>query len=406
MRIARRDALKDQLSMRRDRVRAFTLVELLVVIAIIGVLVALLLPAIQAAREAARRTQCVNNIKQMALGAANYESAKGYFPPGRLDPDWAVNGMPQMGYTNYNGVQQNAATKTGFYSVHIWLLPYMEQTAVFNLINFKVGQVLQMTTGGGVTPFNVNYQAYANAQGIFICPSDPYSERIISENNYRSNFGGSTPFGGALSNGAQNDYTSSTSDGIPASGNGAFSIGKEGLKAGEYTDGLSNTAFFAERTKGSGGAPASALPVKSDMVTSPQREGGFPTTSTLATFRDKHFVACGGYVPAADQFNFTTPGRWAPGEDFSNGWPFAGYANTQYNHVAPPNWSGQDCGLFSAISDTPGEHAIVAPRSEHNGTVVVAFGDGHTSLVTDSVDIIVWRAIGSRNGDETVSMNF
>jgi len=386
--------------------RGFTLVELLVVIAIIGVLVALLLPAVQAAREAARRTQCVNNVKQMALGAANYESAKKYFPPGRLAPDWAINGAAQSSYTNYNSVQQNATTKTGFYSVHIWLLPYMEQANIFNMINFKVGQVLQMTTGGGTTPFNVNYNAYATAAGLFICPSDPFTERIISENNYRVNFGGSTPFGGALSNSAQTNYGAATSDGIPAGGNGAFSIGVTGLKAGEYTDGLSNTVFFAERTKGTGGAASSTPPGKSDMVTSPQREPGFPTSGTLVAFRDKHFNACQNYSPAVDGFNFLTPGRWAAGEDFSNGWPFAGYANTQYNHVAPPNWNGQDCGLYSAISDTPGEHAIIAPRSEHAGTVVVAFGDGHSSLINDAVDLVVWRAIGTRNGEETVDAQF
>ena len=384
----------------------FTLVELLVVIAIIGVLVALLLPAIQAAREAARRTQCINNIKQMALAAANYESAKKTFPPGRMAPDWSENGTPKASYTNYNAVQQNASTKTGFYSVHIWLLPYMEQTAIFNLINFKVGQATQLTQSDGITPYNVNYQAYANAAGIFLCPSDPFVGRIISENNYRANFGGSTPFGGALSTGDQTNTTAATSDGFPASGNGAFSIGKTGLKSGEYGDGLSNTAFFSERTKGTDVDPATALPGKSDMVSSPQRENGFPTSSTLAAFRDKHFTACLNYKPAADGFNFPWPGRWGTGQLYSNGWPFSGYANTLYNHVAPPNWAGQDCGLFSSIADTPGEHAIVAPRSEHAGTVNVAFGDGHTATVTDSIDLEVWRTLGSRNGDETVGQSF
>src|SRR5690349_568067 len=118
------------MDMKKANVKGFTLVELLVVIAIIGVLVALLLPAVQAAREAARRTTCVNNLKQMGLAAANYESAKGVFPPGRLNPDYAVGGTPQSSYTNYNNVTQDANTKTGFYSVHIWLLPYMEQANI------------------------------------------------------------------------------------------------------------------------------------------------------------------------------------------------------------------------------------------------------------------------------------
>jgi prepilin-type N-terminal cleavage/methylation domain-containing protein len=394
---------------RRSRVmpkntsRGFTLVELLVVIAIIGVLVALLLPAIQAAREAARRTQCVNNVKQMALGAANHESAKRAFPPGRLLPDWSVNGAVQEPtYSNYNSVQQNAATRTGFYSVHIWILPYMEANNVYQLINFNVGQVLQMTTGGGTTPYNINYNAYNTAQGMFICPSDPFSERIVSENNYRANFGGSTPYGGLAqvpgSSPARYEPTVESSEGFAAGGNGAFTIGAKGLGSKAYTDGLSKTAFFSERTKGTGFNAASDFPAKSDMVTMPGRRLGLIPVNMI-------YSACETYTPAVDAFNFNSMGRWLPSTDWSNGWPFAGYTNTQYNHVAPPNWSGQDCGAFSAISDTPTEHAIVAPRSEHAGTVVVGFGDGHTQLVNDDIDLLIWRAMGSRDGGETTDSN-
>jgi len=101
-----------------DRQTAFTLVELLVVIAIIGVLVALLLPAVQAAREAARRVQCANNLKQIGLGLLNYEDVKKSFPPGRYKP---------AGITEKNML-----------SWSVWHLPYIEQGNVFNLIDLSV----------------------------------------------------------------------------------------------------------------------------------------------------------------------------------------------------------------------------------------------------------------------------
>ncbi len=122
---------------RRRRTRfGFTLIELLVAIAILAVLIALLLPAVQAAREAARRIQCVNNLKQIGLGLHNYHQVNDCFPPEALAyfPNGDINST-----TIYNNHGP---------SVHARMLNYLEQASLYNALNFQVG-IFNDAAGGG-----------------------------------------------------------------------------------------------------------------------------------------------------------------------------------------------------------------------------------------------------------------
>ncbi len=379
----------------RQKHQGFTLVELLVVIAIIGILVGLLLPAVQAAREAARRMECSNNLKQIMLALHNYESANQRFPAGRLAPDWVVNGVARASYTNYNSVDQNPASGhwTGFRSVHSAILPYMEQGNIYDLINFSVPTAVRLTTNG--VPSNANYNAYSKAAGLFICPTDPNTGRVVSENNYRYNFGGSTPYGGA-ENSTANQNINASANGLSSGGNGAFTI-REHLRASAHLDGLSNTVFFSERTKGSGFDLSVISPPLEDMVTTPGR-------ANIMWAPDALMSDCMTFNKAPSSFHFNSAGRWLDGSDFSNGWPFAFYSSTMYNHVTPPNWQYNDCGSWSAIPDAPGEHAIVSARSKHPGGVNAGLGDGSIRFISSTIDLTTWRGLGTRANKEVVQL--
>ena len=140
---------------RPKRLQGFTLVELLVVIAIIGVLVALLLPAVQAAREAARRSQCANNLKQLGLAAMSHHDAKGAFPPG------ITSGLP---HTAHNQVTSNQCM-----SVFAYILPYMEQQNAHALVRTS-WQV--KPPGSQVWYLNGSTVAASRMRSsTFICPS-------------------------------------------------------------------------------------------------------------------------------------------------------------------------------------------------------------------------------------------
>src|SRR5262249_37093623 len=141
--------------------------------------------------------------------------------------------------TNTSPNPNSPTTVTGFYAVHVWLLPFMEEKAIYDLINFQY----PITAGMDSTSIP-NYKAWAQAAGIFICPSDQNTGSMISENNYRYNFGGATTYAGATSASKNDVHTG------PTLGNGAFTYGKA-LSIKDFPDGLSKTAFFSERNKGS-----------------------------------------------------------------------------------------------------------------------------------------------------------
>jgi prepilin-type N-terminal cleavage/methylation domain-containing protein/prepilin-type processing-associated H-X9-DG protein len=378
----------------RERTRGFTLIELLVVIAIIGVLIALLLPAVQSAREAARRIQCTNNLKQIGLGLHNYHSAFNAFPPGRMAPDLGF-GLTPIGnndHTSYGLTDsQPAGMWTGFYSVHCHILNYMEQTVAYNAMNFSAVNTSRMRLADG-TITSPNFTAYILTQGAFICPSDP-NGGTQGENNYRANFGGATPYGGGgIRRSANANAKNNGTD------NGAFTYGPAFSQA-DITDGTSNTAFFAERTKGSGNFTS---PTKSEVLFVPS----FTITFNPLVDNDALMARCQPGSSNPNDF-FYQSGRYVAspgfGLQFSDGWGFSWYVATLYNHVAPPNWSGYDCGVGSSIMDVPSEHGIATARSLHPGGVNVMLGDGSVRFMKDSTAIATWRAIGTRAGSEALS---
>jgi prepilin-type N-terminal cleavage/methylation domain-containing protein len=174
----------------------FTLVELLVVIAIVGVLVALLLPAIQAARESARRAQCQNNIKNVALAVLNYESARKKFPPG-MTFDAAI----------YRDKIHNQLKEYGPNWI-IYSLPYLEQQVTYNAFNLKLPI---NNEGAGVSTSDTrNRRARGTVIPVLLCPTDsfnqsPYAGKIVfhgdnwARGNYAGNSGGNFIGGGGCS---------------------------------------------------------------------------------------------------------------------------------------------------------------------------------------------------------------
>lgn len=338
--------------------RGFTLVELLVVIAIIGVLVALLLPAVQAAREAARRSSCVNNTKNLALACLNYEATNKILPRGRKFDYWDT------------------------YTWTEYVLPFIEQQAVYDLYwtlpdkTWQASNGTAVTTNGPIGDDARLRQARHTPIPPFYCPSDqtplPNELDTAAFGMYRGNYRGCTSASDLYGN--RIPGITFVPNPFPGDLLGAFGVKKDtatqnlvrGNKLAELSDGTSSTLLISE-----GVAPT--IP-----------DWGGAIGSLL------YGNMGGGLFSALHPPNTTEP-------DKVYGRCPRGHGDFEY---MPPCTSLDE----DAQPGQPGAGgAYASARSYHPGGVNAAMCDGSVTFVSDDIETIVWRAMGTARFSDSTS---
>ena len=323
----------------------FTLVELLVVIAIIGILIALLLPAVQAAREAARRSQCTNNLKQVGLGLHNYHDVFKCFPR----------------FVYRNG--QNSYWRG--YSAFTMVLPFMEQQTVYDRVKTDSVTFWENWDQGAMASIR------ATKIDTFMCPSD-----------------GLFPAGGGRDNGAGCNYGVSFGSTFRWADrnrqNGMFraqpGVADVEIKMRDVRDGLSNTIMASEHLAGDRDNGVLMVGKSSEpriSATVPQSDWEFPSPAALETFGQ----ACAGTTA----HNSTNGQHWIAPEP----------TQAALNTVAPPNWRYPNC-QFSGSGFASDRDGLYTPRSQHPGGVNAGIGDGSVSFISETIEIQTFQWLGAR----------
>lgn len=361
---------------------AFTLVELLVVIAIIGILIALLLPAVQAAREAARRMQCTNNLKQWGLAFHTYHDANTSFPAARCGP--------------------SDERSWGVHSFYIPLLPYIEQTAMYSAITavsppesfdgLCSDPAYTWPTCLWIDTNDAGQEMYRTVVTAMICPSDGGGSGLSPSG-----------FGGASYAGSSGDTPwlrtkeeEKNNRGFFGGGMGLRGVGAVYRTMGSLVDGTSNTIMMSELVRGT---TAGGKMIKGNIAIVNRGTPRYCANVERAPGSNSAFNV---------ESHASVRGQaWADGRPYSVG----------FQTVLPPNSPSCHEG-----TDNPGQgRAYFSASSNHTGGVNVAMGDGSVQFVSSTIssgdldfdgwqDITgispfgVWGALGSINGGESQSL--
>ena len=332
--------------------RAVTLIELLVVIAIIGVLVALLLPAVQAAREAGRRVSCQNNLRQIALAVQNYETAQRVVPPSALfDAGSAI------------------ATNNQSWSIHGRILPYIEEESAFVQVNLNEAWDAQVNTGVPTARI-ATYQCPAEVNDLVRV--DASGQPLTHPHTYGFNFGTWKVWDPATNTG----------------GDGSFFVNSR-LRPAHFTDGLSRTLCVAE--------------VKA--FTAYFRNTSDPGPTAPDSPSDIAGFAGGAQFKLGPQTNDNTGHtEWCDGRVHHSGFTTVFGPNTYvpYVHSDGQTYDVDFNSRQEGASATQTTYAAVTSRSYHPRGVNVAVMDGSVHFVREEVSPVVWRAGGTRAGNEMV----
>lgn len=326
----------------------FTLIELLVVIAIIGVLIALLIPAIQYARESARRVQCANNMRQITLATHNYESSHRLLPPGTM---FDLTAAPNA--------------KIGIWGVHARLLPYLEQDNLGRRLDFSKAWDFQMSIDALRVP-------------AYFCTSDPEAGTLRDP-------GGGRPKLFATTYGF-NYGTWFVYDPITGKrGDGLF-FPNDSLAMGQVADGTSQTILLSE--------------VKSWNVYM-RNVGNSPLSMPQSVSEAQALLNSGG------EFKNTGHTVWTDGQVHHSGFTSTFPPNTVIPFVRSGITYDADFTSWEEGKETGSgrpTYAFVTSRSYHPGAVNVAFLDGSIQMVSESIKVAPWRALSTRSGGEVASI--